>query len=296
MTTDAPEPAAMSATVPSLPQRNSISDLDITTEQLTATRARSLSPVTDAVRDPSGAAGLGYFVALVDVNTAMPALCASHPDWIATADLMLHEAVPLVQGPAILESNLSRAGSRLIVVGIDIYDGEGMSDLSELSDSIGHRRVATGLVTFARVPAATSAASGVFDPLGGIGQRRRMEPAGGVPTEPLLERIGLTVVDAEHGVVELASTPYVHNSRGRINGGVLGMVFQGAAEAAAPGYVGSDLHIHYLAGARRGPVRTSTDLVRAADDHVVCRVEAIDTGADDLVLAVATVTLQRITS
>jgi len=43
--------------------------LDITTEQLSATRARSLSPVTDAVRDPSGAAGLGYLVALVDGPT-----------------------------------------------------------------------------------------------------------------------------------------------------------------------------------------------------------------------------------
>jgi len=91
---------------------HSISDLDITTEQLSATRARSLSPVTDAVRDPSGAAGLGYLVALVDVNAAMVALCASHPDWTATADLMLHEAAPLVKGPAILESNLTRAGSR----------------------------------------------------------------------------------------------------------------------------------------------------------------------------------------
>jgi acyl-coenzyme A thioesterase PaaI-like protein len=104
----------------------------------------------------------------------------------------------------------------------------------------------------------------------------------------------LTVVDAARGEVELPNTPYVHNSRGRINGGVLGMVFQGAAEAAVPGYAGSDLHIHYLAGARTGPVRTSTVVVREADDHVVCRVEAVDAGSDDRVIAMATVTLQRV--
>jgi len=271
----------------------SISDLDITTEQLSATRARSLSPVTDAVRDASGAAGLGYLVALVDVNAAMVALCAAHPDWTATADLMLHEAAPLVHGPAVLESHLTRAGSRLIVVGIDIYDGDGVTDLDDLTDPISQRRVATGLVTFARVGAETSAASGVFDPLGGIGQRRHIEPADGPPTEPLLERCGLIVIDGPAGVVELPNSPYVHNSRGRINGGVLGMVFQGAAEAAVPGFVASDLHIHYLAGARTGPVRTSTVVVRDADDHVVCRVEAVDAGADDRVLALATVTLQR---
>jgi acyl-coenzyme A thioesterase PaaI-like protein len=276
-----------------LADRHSISDLDITTEQLSTTRARSLSPVTDAVRDASGAAGLGYLVALVDVNAAMVALCAAAPDWTATADLMLHEAAPLVTGPAILESTLTRAGSRLIVVGIDIYDGDGVADLDALADRIEQRRVATGLVTFARVPAQTSAASVVFDPLGGIGQRRRMAPTGGLPTAPLLERCGLSVIDAPAGVVELANSPYVANSRGRINGGVLGMVFQGAAEAAVPGYVASDLHIHYLAGARTGPVRTSTVVVRDTVDHVVCRVEAVDASADDRVLALATVTLQR---
>lgn len=272
----------------------SISDLDITTEQLSANHARSMAPVTDAVRDPSGAAGLGYLVALVDVNAAMVALCASHPDWTATADLMLHESAPLVQGPAILESRLTRAGSRLIVVGFDIYDGGGVSDLDEVGEPIELPRVATGLVTFARVPASTSAASGVFDPLGGIGQRRHMAPAGGIPTRPLLERCGLQVIDAARGEVELPSTPYVHNSRGRINGGVLGMVFQGAAEAAAPGFAGSDLHIHYLAGARNGPVRTRTVIVREAADHVVCRVEAVDAGSDDRVIGTATVTLQRV--
>jgi acyl-coenzyme A thioesterase PaaI-like protein len=280
--------------IPNLPTRNSISDLDITTLQVSTTQARSFSPVTDAVRDPSGSAGLGYFVALVDVNTAMPALCASHPDWIATADLMLHEAAPLVNGPAILESNLARAGSRLIVIGVDIYDGDGATDLDDVPDPRELHRVATGMVTFARVASETSAAASVLDPLGGIGQRRHMEPGGPLPTEPLLERCGLRVVDAAHGVVVLPNSPYVHNSRGRINGGVLGMVFQGAAEAVAPGCAASDLHIHYLAGARSGPVRTSTVVVRDADDHVVCRIEAIDAGADDRVIATATVTLLRV--
>ena len=101
------------------------------------------------------------------------------------------------------------------------------------------------------------------------------------------------VVDAAAGVVELPNSPYVQNSRGRINGGVLGMVFQWAAEATAPGYAGSDLHIHYLAA--RASVRCAPRpyVVREVDDHVVCRVVAMDAGADDLVVAQATVTLQR---
>jgi acyl-coenzyme A thioesterase PaaI-like protein len=271
----------------------SISDLDITTEQVSLTSARSMSPLTDAVRDASGAAGLGYLVGLVDVNTATVGLCASAPDWTATADLMIHEAAPLVHGPTVLESHLTRAGSRLIVVGVDIYDGAGLTDMDELGDPIDLTRVATGLVTFARVPASTSSASATWDPRSTVGIRRHLERDGELPTEPLLDRCGLVVVDAPGGVVELPNSAYVQNSRGRINGGVLGMVFQGAAEAAAPGYVGSDLHIHYLASARVGPIRTETHVVREVDDHVVCRVVAADAGADDLVVAQATVTLQR---
>jgi acyl-coenzyme A thioesterase PaaI-like protein len=286
----------MTTTPPGLPETavgGSITDLDITTEQTSLTSARSLSPLTDAVRDASGAAGLGYLVGLVDVNTAIVGLCASSPDWTATSDLMLHEATPLVHGPTILESHLTRAGSRLIVVSVDIYDGDGLTDMDELTDPIELTRVATGLVTFARVPASTSTVSATWDPTSTIGERRHMERSGDLPTTPLLERIGLTVVDAAGGVVEMANSPYVQNSRGRINGGVLGAVFQGAAEAAAPGYVGSDVHIHYLASARVGPIRTDTHIVREVDDHVVCRVVAMDAGADDLVVAQATVTLQR---
>jgi acyl-coenzyme A thioesterase PaaI-like protein len=284
--TDASVPAAS-------PAGGSISDLDITTEQISLTAARSMSPLTDAVRDASGAAGLGYLVGLVDVNTAIVGLCASSPDWTATSDLMLHESAPLVHGPTILESHLTRAGSRLVVVSVDIYDGGGVTDMDELTDPIDLTRVATGLVTFARVPASTSTASASWDPRSTVGVRRHLERAGDLPTAPLLDRIGLKVVDAAHGVVELGNSPYVHNSRGRINGGVLGMVFQGAAEALVPAHVGSDLHIHYLASARIGPIRTHTVVVREADGHVVCRVQALDAGADDLLVAQATVTLQR---
>src|SRR4051794_16953789 len=157
---------------PSSTAGGSISDLDITTEQTSVTSARSMSPLTDAVRDASGAAGLGYLVGLVDVNTAMVGLCASAPDWTATSDLMLHESAPLVHGPTILESHLTRAGSRLVVVSVEIYDGNGLTDMDELADPIDLTRVATGLVTFARVPASTSTVSATWDPLSTIGVRR----------------------------------------------------------------------------------------------------------------------------
>jgi acyl-coenzyme A thioesterase PaaI-like protein len=125
-----------------------------------------------------------------------------------------------------------------------------------------------------------------------IGQRRHMPPVNGLPGAPLLERCGLRVIDAAAGVVELANSPYVANSMGAINGGVLGMVFQGAAEAAVPGFVATDIQIHYLSQARTGPARTNTVVLRQSGDHAVCQIEAVDAGADDRLLSIATVTLQ----
>jgi acyl-coenzyme A thioesterase PaaI-like protein len=270
-------------------------DLDMVVDQLSATRARSLSPLTDGVRDRSGAAGIGYLATAVDVTAAMVSICSSVPDTTVTTDLMFHQIAPLVEGPTIIEANLMRSGARLIAVGVDVYDGGGLTELTELPDPFELPRVATGIVNFARAQSSASKLPHVADPLSFIGRRRHWKPYHELPTESLVERCGIRVVEGEAGIVELPNSTYVHNNRGRISGGVLGTVFQAAAEAAFPDFAGSDLHVHYLAPARVGPLRTSTVVVREASDHVVCQVEAIDVGADDLlVVAQATVTLQRV--
>jgi acyl-coenzyme A thioesterase PaaI-like protein len=268
-------------------------DLDMFVDQVSATRSRSFLPVTDAVRDGSGAACLGYLVVAVDVTAAMVAICASVPDVTVTVDLMLHEIAPLVKGPTVIECNLTKSGARLIAIGVDVYDGDGIGDLDELGDAIDLARVATGIVRFARADSRTVELSHMADPLAFIGRRRHWKPFDERPTEPLSERCGITVLDAAAGVVEVPNVTYNHNNRGRISGGVLGITFQIAAEATHPGFVCSDMAIHYLAATRVGPVRTRATVVREADDHAVCRVEAFDAGSDDTVVAQATVTLQR---
>ena len=67
------------------------------------------------------------------------------------------------------------------------------------------RTAARSLVTFARIPRKASVASADFDPTTMIGQRRELVPVcPHPPPEPILERIGLRVVDAPAGHVELA--------------------------------------------------------------------------------------------
>jgi acyl-coenzyme A thioesterase PaaI-like protein len=154
-------------------------------------------------------------------------------------------------------------------------------------------------MTFARIPRSATAATirpsgdGAGGDTGrrtGAGERSTLARPGSQLTEPLLDRIGLRVLDAGEGRLELARTDYVANSFGTINGGVVGMAVQGAAEAvcAATGarLVATDVQLHYLAQMKEGPLRTHTRVLRVGG-------EAVDAGRDGVVIAMAAVTLQR---
>jgi len=275
------------------PARHAIRDLDLWTIHPSAERSVCVGPLTDAVRNAAGAAALGYLTAVADVSAAVVALIAGEPEWTATADLALHTANPITEGPVVVESRLVRAGSNIVVVGVDAFDGAGRGH-EDLVDTGLLRCGARSIITFARIPRRASAAAGKFDPTANLGQWRHMGPDHPADAEiPLLDRIGLRVLDAAAGVAELDQTPYVANSFGTINGGVLGMVFQGAAEAAHPGFVAVDAQIHYLAQSKVGPARTSLTRIRTTADHAVCSLDLVDTGNDDRLLSHAVVTLVR---
>jgi acyl-coenzyme A thioesterase PaaI-like protein len=279
------------------PERHALRDLDVTTEFVTAERAISIAAIDDPVRNAAGAASLGFLTAVLDTNTGLLALISVQPEWTATLDLSLHATGWLTGGPLVLESRVVRAGSNIVVMGAELYDGLGIGDIAELHGHPGRLpRIAYATVSFTRIPARASVASGRTDPAAMIGQRRHLGPVYPPDPVPLAERIGLQVVDAPSGVVELHNHDYVRNSFGTINGGVWGVVFEGAAHAAVPGMLASDVQIHYLSQAKVGPARTSVDVLRRGDDHAVCAVRAVDAGNDDVNLALATVTLQRTTA
>ena len=279
------------------PERHFLRDLDTATWQVDAERLVMRSPLTDGVRNAGGSVALGQLAALVDIAAAPVALIAGSPDWTATQDMSLHATGWLTEGPVVVDARLVRAGRNTVVVGVDVHDARGTDDLEALREAIDDEssgapvRAATGLLTFARIPRSASASAGSFDPAALVGQHRTMEPPEPV-VRPLLERIGVEVIDAGAGVVEIAHHDYVRNSFGTINGGVLGAVFQAAAEAVRPALVATDVQIHYLSQVRTGPARTSVAVSRDAPDHSVVTVRAVDAGHDDQLLALATVVLQ----
>jgi acyl-coenzyme A thioesterase PaaI-like protein len=281
----------MSSTYP--PARHAIRDLDLWTIHPSPDRCVCVGELTDGVRNAAGSAALGYLCAAVDVSAASVARVAGQPQWTSVADLALHQATPFIEGPVVVDSRLVRAGSNIVVVGVDVLDGAGQPR-EELLETSRLRRGAHAIVTFARIPRDASAAAGELDPGADLGQWRHDGPDDPAATfVPLGRRIGLRVVDAEHGVVELDPSPYVANGSGTIDGGVLGMVFEGAAAAAHPGFVAVDAQIHHLAPSTVGPARTSCTRIRETDEHAVCTLELVDVGNDEQILSRAVVTLAR---
>jgi len=306
-------------------RRDYVGDLDASQFLVTRDRALLWAPLTDGIRSAAGAVSVGVLATFVDVITSMPTIVAAKPDWTATQSLAVHAADWLVEGPVVLDARLVRAGKKVVVVRADLWDGRGLHDVHDLleafdatpgaadEDGVGARSdgsagsegpvpgggragdpvlAGRALITFARIPrAAAGDFPSRYDPESWMGSivRRTFDPPA---TDAVRERIGLQVVDGREGVVEVASVPYVTNSIGTINGGVLAVMVEHAAEALRPGLVATDLSIQYLSQMKVGPARTRATVSRDAGDHSVVTVEVVDHGGDDQLLALATVTLQ----
>ena len=271
-------------------------DLDMTSMLVSATRCIMRAPLTPALSTKTGAASLGLLVSLLDIAASEPALAACRPDWTATQDLSLHATERLSDGPVVVDAQLVRVGKKTITVAANVYDGHGADDFALLQSAIdegtGPTLAAKGLLTFARISGASATGMDGYDPAHWLGKIRRRTfehpPVGTLET-----RMGLQVVDAAAGVLELAPTRYVTNSIGTIFGGAQAALLQLAAEAMRPGLEATDVQIHYLSQVKVGPARTRGSVSRDAADHSVVTVQMSDAGNDNQLLAHATVLLQR---
>jgi uncharacterized protein (TIGR00369 family) len=105
------------------------------------------------------------------------------------------------------------------------------------------------------------------------------------------EWTGIDVLDKVNGVIELKMTPYVRNSFGALQGGMVAFLGDVAGQIAARKATGrelmtNDLTITYLAQGRTGPFRTNTKILRMTGDTVLSQIEILDRGAEDRLITV----------
>ena len=196
------------------------------TSRLGCVRASAVSFVVDAV------AGIS-----LDTDPDM---------WTLTTDMtvrtLARPAPALVTGTAAVVRDGRRSGSCTV----DLVDDRG--------DRFGF-----GAVGFARVPRRPG-----DPPKPVLPPERAPDVLGLLPTitEPLRDAAGIRVVDAAAGVVEMDVAPNVRNPAGTLQGAMVALLAESAAEELVTHRTGvpvvvTDLDIRYLAQAPVGPVRTS---------------------------------------
>lgn len=276
-------------------QHTFTADFGLTSLQVSKERAVMRVDLHDKLRNDAGAAALGMLTTVVDIVTSTPALAACSPDWTATQDLSIHTAEPLTEGPVVVDTHLVRIGKKTVHVAAEIFDGCGITDMGELVTALDDgalRPAGRGLVTFARLPRAAAAGSDHYNPGEWVGAIREY------PSEhvegSIYSRLAMRTLDAQTGVLELDLTPFVANMIGTIQGGAQALLAEHAAHTVLPGFVATDIQAHYLSQVKVGPARSHVTVVRETKDHAVVDVRLVDAGADDQVLALTTVTLQRL--
>jgi uncharacterized protein (TIGR00369 family) len=109
--------------------------------------------------------------------------------------------------------------------------------------------------------------------------------------QPYRDAAGVRVLDGEAGVAEIEMNNYVRNSVGVLQGGMIAVLADVAGEMAARGAAHKplttrDLVIQYLSQGKRGPFQSRARVVRTTEDTALSRVEVIDKGLEDRLIAV----------
>ena len=275
-------------------------DLHMISKLTSKDRCLMIAPLTPEISTKTGACRLGVMATMVDVAGSDPVLATWNPDWAATQDLSVHSAQPLTEGPIVVDARLLREGKKINFISATLYDGQGITDLDALQAAIDTPTktsnapifAAQSLTTFTRIPRTAATGVDSYDPNQWIGKVRTRD-SGESNRLPLDERIGLQILDSEAGITELSNNPYIANSIGTINGGVQATMLESAAVAMRPHLCVADIQIHFLSQLKVGPARTQGIVIRDAQDHSVVIIKLMDAGADNKLLATATITLQK---
>jgi acyl-coenzyme A thioesterase PaaI-like protein len=213
----------------------------------------------------------GVLTTVVDALGGHLALSSVLPDWMATSELTTHRwGTP--SGSIVCEGTVLRRGRTNLVVQVVAHDQVAAFARATLAFSVLPRRADTLEVDPATVP-------------GGMA----LSPDGERLQGSLTQAIGYEIV-ADGAQVSLAE--YVRNSFGALNGGVLAGLTETAAIGASGGTV-RQLTVHYLRQATVGPVVARRRALGTAGGLTVHEVDALDLGADDRHVAVATAMVER---
>jgi len=263
------------------PDQHVLRDLAFQMEAVSEARSRVYLAVTPNVVVGSNVS-VGALTTVVDVIAGSLVGRVLAPDWMATADLSMHLGdVSTTGGVVVADASVIRNGRTTVVVEVDLSVAPDPTS----GGAGGPHAMGEALLTFVRLPRrGTTPDMSTFDIR--YGELTSFATAGSGLRVPFDERLGITVRDERHGILDLPMADYVRNSFGAVNGGVVAGIAESAARATGRFLLGGpvrtvDLEVHYLVQGRTGPFTTRTSVVRHRADSALVRAEVIDSGNVD---------------
>ena len=260
------------------PDRHLLRDLRLSFEHSDDRTSRASMPVVPELCASDGAVRAGALATLVDVIGGGLAASVAHPGWIATADLTLHLVRAATHGTVEAHARVVHAGRTTVVIEVGLYDGAGLElGFATMSFAVLPRRESNPDISTSMTTGSAS-----------------MARAGSRMHAPLLDELGVHVVDRARGELEVPVADWSRNSFGAMQGGAVATIADAAVEAAGRAATGvelivTDLQVTYLALARVGPICTRVEVLGVAPDAVTARVELLDVGAGSRVTTLARV-------
>jgi acyl-coenzyme A thioesterase PaaI-like protein len=206
---------------------------------------------------------------VVDVVAGIP-LDQDGAAWTLTSDMSVR--MRPVPAPARIDavSRVLRQGRRSATCLVELTTDEG-------------RPIASGAIGFAKIARRPTDPPKPNVPLGQVPLMFR-SPA--TLTRPLREEAGIEMIDPAEGVVQVAVTPELRNPAGTLQGAMVALVAEAAAEDLMEArfgspYVVTDLDLRYLRKTGLGPVRTRSRLLGTGPDAPV-EVELVDTSSGEI--------------
>lgn len=270
------------AAEPYPPREHILRDLRLSLQLQGRGKAVLRAPVVPEIRTRDGSLQAGALATMVDVLGGVLTFHAVYPDWMATSGLSVHLTGRPGSDTIEAAGRVIRAGRTMVIVDVEIRDRRGPAG----GGSAGP--LGTAMISFSRL--ARREDTPPFEP-----DRENAETVEfGIPgsglRRPHREAAGVRVLDERAGVAEIEMRPYVRNSLGALQGGMIAVLADTAGEmaaaaAAARPMTTRDLTIQYLSQGKRGPFRTRTRVIRLTGDTALTRVEVVDRGAEDRLVA-----------
>jgi len=242
-------------------------------------------PIVREILEDGGRPRVGVIATAVDIIAGETAIREVLPQWVATSNLSLHVGDLPNSGTLRARPRVLRKGRTTLVMEVELDHLESGADcgLATIGFAIlPTRSDLQARVHWAEVPEPRSEFSN--------------EDSGF--EKSVIDTLGLEFDSTDPAVGRLAVGPYVINTLGAMQGGVVAILIDAVADHYGASVLGEaarvrSLEIHYLKLARVGPVRAQARTLGRTGSGLIVRVSLHDEGREDALLTVATLLVDR---